>query len=140
MPPPSTVLDYLQTTSAAMENGYTADCVFHACTIAELLLAAGHPAWIGRLHPVTMLGEHVFHEPLIPRRFTGKHARTWNTHYLCCSDGLALDPMLGTPIALDDYAMATFGKPFEITEHLSTEQMASLWRNGELRAAFLRRR
>jgi hypothetical protein len=139
MTAPPSVLEYLQTTSAAMEHGYTADCVTHACNIADLLLSAGREAWIGRLRDITKLRDDVFHGPLIPRRFTGGHARTWNVHYVCCSGTEVYDPMLAEPVGIEQYSLAAFGNPLEVTEHLSPEVTATLWRTGELKASFLRR-
>ncbi|HEX9985873.1 MAG TPA: hypothetical protein VGF69_21615 [Thermoanaerobaculia bacterium] len=138
MTAPASVLDYLQTTSAAMDRGYTADCVAHACAVADLLLSAGREAWIGRLRDVTQLGEDVFHGPLIPRRFTGDQARTWNVHYVCCSGTDVYDPMLGAPVSIEHYSLAAFGKPLDVTEHLSPQATANLWRTGALKASFRR--
>jgi hypothetical protein len=125
--------EYLEQTSAAMAGGYTADCVVHACALAELLLDAGRAPWIGRLRHITQRAGHVFHEPLVPNRFRGT---TWNTHYVCCCDGEVYDPILGRPVAVEDYAREVFGLDLEIAEHLSEEATARMTRDGTLKDAF----
>jgi hypothetical protein len=129
-----TALDYLRNTSAAMTDRYgAADCVTHAIAVAERLLAERRAPWIGRLRHITMRGENVFHEPLTPLRF---RSSTWNTHYVCCCDGTAFDPILGEPVPLSDYAQAVFGHAIDVAEHLSPEETARLAREGKLRDAF----
>jgi transposase InsO family protein len=125
--------EYLERTSAAMAGGYTADCVVHACALAELLLGAGRAPWIGRLRYITRRGDQQFHEPLVPLRFRGT---TWNTHYVCCCDGEVYDPIPGRTVAVDDYAREVFGVELEIAEHLSAEETARMAREGTLKEAF----
>jgi hypothetical protein len=129
-----TAPDYLRTTSAAMTDRYTAaDCVTHAMAVAERLHAAGRAPWIGRIRHVTTRGEDLFHEPLIPLRF---RSSCWNTHYVCCCDGNAYDPILGQPVRLPDYTRAVFGHEIDVAEHLSPEETARLAREGKLWEAF----
>lgn len=110
-----------------------ADCVAHAIAIAERLLAEGREPWIGRLRHITTRGSDVIHEPLTPLRF---RTSTWNTHYVCCCDGEAWDPILESPVPLGDYARAVFGHDLVVAEHLSAEETARLAGEGELRKAF----
>jgi hypothetical protein len=121
-----------------MNGGYTFDCVTHACALAKLLLDEGRQPWIGRLREVRQEGEHVFHAPLIPARFTGPHARTWNTHYVCCEGGDVYDPIAGAPLPIDRYAEAVFGRALPVAEHWSVGATADLLRRGELRQSFRR--
>jgi len=102
-----------------MAGGYTADCVAHACALAELLLDAGRAPWIGRL------------------RFRGT---TWNTHYVCCCDGEVYDPIPGRTLAVEEYAREVFGLDVELAEHLSAEATARMAREGTLKDAFRVRR
>jgi hypothetical protein len=116
-----------------MENGYSEDCVAHACRLAELLLAEGRAPWIGRIREAIDRGDHVFHGPLIPKRFP---AITWNTHYVCCCEGEVHDPLAGTPVAIDQYARTLFGREIEIEVHLDAEATRRLVDRGELRVSF----
>jgi hypothetical protein len=129
-------LQYLARMSAAMTAGYVADCVTHACALADLLLRSNHAPWIARLHLTTPTSAGVFHVPLIPKRFTGTQAVTWNTHYVCCADGEAYDPMLSRPIPLERYGREAFGLDATPAPFLSPERTAALWRDGALRRAF----
>ena len=129
-------LEYLANTSAAMANGYVADCVTHACAIADLLLRAHDSPSIARLRVIMRTGDRVFYAPLIPKRFTGAQAVTWNTHYVCCLRGAAYDPMLAQPVAIENYCQEAFGIAATLEEHLSPDTVATLWREGALRQAF----
>jgi hypothetical protein len=128
--------DYLLKTSAAMTNGYVADCVTHACAIADLLLRSSRSPWIARVRRTTHTVDGVLHEPLIPKRFTGTQAVTWTTHYVCCENGAAYDPMLARPVPIDRYCDEVFGLHGPLDVHLSSEATAALWRDGALRQAF----
>lgn len=121
-----------------MDGGYTFDCVTHACALAKLLLDAGRRPWIGRLRDVSRYGDDVFYAPLIPTRFTGKHARCWNTHYVCCADGHVYDPIAGAPLPVERYAEAVFGRVLPVEEHWPADATADLLERGELRQSFRR--
>ena len=133
LPGSQAAVDYLVRVSAAMAQGYVANCVTHACALAEILLLADHAPWIGRLHLTTRTGDRVFHVPLIPKRFGGV---TWNTHYVCCLGEVAFDPMLDRPVATDRYCREAFGLDAMLEPHLSPEATAALWREGTLKQAF----
>ena len=138
--PDDTALEYLSRTSAEMANGYVANCVTHACAIADLLLRSKRSPWIARLRRITQTDAGEFHWPLNPRRFTGPHAVTWNTHYVCCLDDTVYDPIAGTPLPLDRYCQEVFGIDGPLVEHLSSDETAALWREGTLKGAFPPRR
>ncbi len=121
-----------------MEDGHTFDCVTHACALAQLLFEERRQPWIGRLRDVTETPAGAFHAPLIPMRFTGHAARTWNTHYVCCADGDVYDPIVGAPVPIDGYAEVVFGRMLPVQEHWSADETAELLRRGELRQSFRR--
>jgi len=106
--------EYLRQASAEMADRYSGDCLKHAHAIRDLLVAEGKDAWIGRLRKTETFGETTFHAPLTPLRFRGRKGPTWTTHYVCCSDGKAHDPLLGAAVPLDGYSMAVFGEELEI--------------------------
>ena len=128
--------DYLRETSLAMADRYSADCVTHACAIAELLLAERAAPWIGRLRHRTSDGDRVMHWPLIPTRFSGKSGPTWTTHYVACAGVLVYDPIVGVPIDTDCYASTVFGKHLDIETHLDSEATERLLLSGGIRATF----
>ena len=121
-----------------MEDGYTFDCVTHACALAQRLFDEGRQPWIGRMRDVIQTPAGAFHAPLIPQRFTGKAARTWNTHYICCAGAEVYDPIVGRPLPADRYAQAVFGKTLPVEEHWPDDATAELLRRGELRQSFRR--
>jgi hypothetical protein len=109
--------EYLEQVSAAMlPDAYPGDCLAHARAVAELLRAEGKQPWIGMLRKVEQREAGRFHAPLIPRRFSGCSVPAWTTHYVCCCDGLAYDPLLGRPEPLETYSTAVFGCEIPITE------------------------
>lgn len=91
----------------------TYDCLKEARAVAARLRAEGKSPWIGRLRKIERIGEERFHHPLIPR-VPGVPA--FNTHYVCCCDGFAYDPLLGGKAEpLESYAQTLFGLDVEIT-------------------------
>jgi hypothetical protein len=121
------VMQALQDLSDSMRDDYVADCVTHARALAELLLAGGASPWIGRLRVIEQRPIGTFHVPLIPKRFP---RRTWNTHYVCCLGDDAYDPIAGTPLPVDAYAMAVFGREIAVERYLDEEETAARLRDG----------
>jgi hypothetical protein len=116
-----------------MQDGYTENCVTHACAIARLLLAERRAPWIGRLREVIPHGDTTFHAPLTPKRF---QAVTWNTHYVCCSGDQVFDPMVGEAIAVAEYASHVFGREIPVEEFLNALVTEILLHEGRLKQAF----
>jgi hypothetical protein len=106
--------DYLRAVSESMSDRYVGDCLVHAREIHALLIAEGRDAWIGRLRKTEQRGATTFHAPLMPLRFRGRAGATWTTHYVCCSDGEAYDPLLGVPVSLAGYSLAVFGLEIDV--------------------------
>lgn len=121
-----------------MSDGYSLDCVAHACALAELLAGEGRRPWIGRLRDTIETEKGVYYQPLIPSRFAGRQAPTWNTHYVCCEGGDVYDPIAGAPLPAERYAEAVFGRALPVVEHFSADATADLLRRGELRPSFRR--
>lgn len=128
-------MDYLLEYSA-LDQGYSGDCVTHACRLAELLFAEGQSPWIGRLRDVSRTAAGVFHGPLTPRGLVGRNARTWTTHYVACVGDSVYDPLAGMPIALAEYSSSVFGREIPIETFLDAEATAQLCRLDTLHAAF----
>ena len=91
------------------------DCLEQARAVAALLAAEGKKPWIGMLREVEERPTGRFHLPLIPRHFRGKSLPAWTTHYVCCCDGYAYDPLLGRPEPLETYSTTLFGRDIPIT-------------------------
>lgn len=127
-------LRYLREVSASMTAGYPADCVAHAMRLAELLRSDGAHPWIGRIRDLVVEGDRAISRPLIPLRFSGPGKPQWSTHYVCCSDGLAYDPLAGEPVPVDDLALRVFGAKHDVTEAVPSSLVESLLREGTLRA------
>ena len=91
------------------------DCLEQAHAVAALLAAEWKKPWIGMLREVEERPAGRFHLPLIPRHFRGKSLPAWTTHYVCCCDGYAYDPLLGRPEPLETYSTTLFGRDIPIT-------------------------
>ena len=104
---------YFEEQSALVRSGGYWNCLTAARELSALLLAAGRSPWIAQLRKTESRGEQVFHAPLTPRVIGV--AATWTTHYVCCCDELAYDPVAGRAIPLETYSLEVFG------EQISTE-------------------
>jgi hypothetical protein len=133
---PGTAVDYLAEVSAALDGGYPADCVTHACRLAELLLAEGKKPWIARLRDVQHVASGVFHGPLTPLRLAGRKGPTWTTHYVTCEADIVFDPLAGTPVRLTEYPLIVFGRVIPMDIFLDADATADLCARAELRTAF----
>jgi hypothetical protein len=50
------------------------------------------------------------------RGLSGASVRAWTTHYVCCREGQAYDPLLGRREPLETYSTVLFGRVIAITE------------------------
>jgi hypothetical protein len=128
-------VEYLHEISATMEDGYTGDCVTHACRLTELLLAEGRKPWIARLRDVRKTAAGVFHGPLTPIRLAGREGPTWTTHYVACDGDDVYDPLNATPVAIGEYSVTAFGREIGIERFMDAATTADLCRANELHAA-----
>jgi hypothetical protein len=106
-------IEYLHAVSKQIDDTYPGDCRKHAEELAKLLRHEGRQPWIGRLRKTTELNGSTLHHPLIALRFRGRGLRAipaWTTHYVCCCDGLAYDPLLGEPVPIESYSERAFGE------------------------------
>jgi hypothetical protein len=133
---PGTACDYLRQISSALDGGYPADCVTHACRLAGLLYAEGKKPWVARLRDVRQSVSGVFHGPLTPLRLAGRRGPTWTTHYVTCEGDLVYDPLTGTPVAMAEYPVLAFGRTIPMERFLDEAATAELCRRKELRSAF----
>ena len=102
------VIAYLEEQSALVRSGGNWNCLAAARELASLLVSEGRRPWIARLRKTEMHPTHVFHGPLIPR--VEGVAATWTTHYVCCCDGNAYDPLVGEVLPIETYSLKVFGE------------------------------
>lgn len=103
----ASVIAYLEEQSALVRSGGYWNCLVAAQKLSAALLAEGRSPWLARLRKPVATGGEVFHAPLTPR--VPGVAATWTTHYVCCCDGTAYDPVAGRPIRLETYVSEVFG-------------------------------
>ena len=125
---PVSALQYIRQLSAAMEAGYTGDCLAHAYRVAELLLAEARAPWIGRIRHIEQLGAEEFRGYLLPLRYAGHGMAAWTTHYVACAGGEAFDPLVGEPAGIDTFSELVFGKALPVVVHLDEAETERLLR------------
>jgi hypothetical protein len=103
-------VNYLRERSAQLEHELPGDCLDEASKIAELLIAEGKHPWIGRIRD--QRGD--FAGPLYAWRFEGRNAPAWTTHYVCCADDLAYDPLAGEAVPVHELAERVFGRSLPV--------------------------
>ena len=108
---PPAVIACLEEQSALVRLGGYWNCLAAARKLAALLLSEGRSPWVMRLRKPEMVGERVFHAPLIPLALGV--AAAWTTHYVSCCDGMAYDPVAGRPLRLETYSLEVFGEQIQ---------------------------
>ena len=106
---------------ALFRSGGYWNCLAAARKLSALLLADGRSPWIARLRKTVAVEDEVFHVPLIPR--VQGIAATWTTHYVCCCDGMAYDPVAGRVIRLENYSMELFRKDIPAELFVPTDEL-----------------
>lgn len=117
----SPVITFLKEQTAIVRSGSYWNCMVAARKLASLLIDSGRSPWIARLRKTLKMGDEVFHAPLTPR-VPGIYA-TWTSHYVCCCDGIAYDPIAGKAMRLEDYTLKMFGEQLPMEVFVSTDQL-----------------
>lgn len=105
--------DYLTRVHALIRDRYSGDCVARAREVASLLQNSGREATLLRFRRRTTIDGQLTVWPLTPLMYLGRSGPTWNTHYVCCSNDLVYDPIIGAPVPLAGYAMQVFGQEID---------------------------
>jgi hypothetical protein len=117
----SKLLEYLTERCQLLADGYQANCLAIARDIARLLIESESRPFIVCLSKVEARGRDIFHYPLIPKKYGGRV--TWTKHYVCCSAGMAYDPILEEPVPLEQYCAIVFGEDFPMERFISEERI-----------------
>ena len=115
-------MNYLRERSAQLDHELPGDCIDEAIIVARLLIAEGRQPWIGRIRD--RRGD--FSGLLYPWRFAGRQAMGWTTHYVCCADDLAFDPIAGEPVPVSEFAERVFQRKLEIERLLDVRDIENL--------------
>jgi hypothetical protein len=117
----SSVIAFLEEQSGIVRSGGYWNCLAAALELSALLLAEGRRPWIARLRKTQDAGDHIFHAPLIPR--AQGVAATWTTHYVCCCEEMAYDPVAGRVIQLEGYTMEIFGEQISLEVFVTADAL-----------------
>ena len=125
---PKTVLDYLRDKHETIINDYKTpngqyaeSCSLIAIDIAKLLLQAGRKPYIAGISEKIHKAGFIQPKTLAPTIY--KDRITWGAHQVCCCDGQAFDPILKTPIAIEDYIKTVFGEDIKMEVLIPPEQV-----------------
>jgi hypothetical protein len=127
---PSRSAAYLEEQSALVRSGCYWNCLAAARELSALLSAEGKTPWIARLRETETLDGETFHHPLIPRGLGVSLA--WTTHYVCCCDGLAYDPVASQPAQLEVYTLDVFGKQIAMEVFVAAAELPAYLASGQL--------
>jgi hypothetical protein len=111
----------LEEQAALVRAGGYWDCLVAARELAALLLAEGRKPWLARLRRTQDLDGRVFHAPLTPR--VQGVAATWTTHYVCCCDEMAYEPVAGRAVRLEAYGPEVFGLEIPLEVFVAADEL-----------------
>ena len=108
------------------EKGRIADCHKIANEIYDMLVSEGKFPFLAEFS-IEWQTEKPYEEELVPLRYNREIERDkakvekggegwkdkmvpWKTHFFCCCDGLAFDPIMGEPVPIEEYSTRVFGR------------------------------
>lgn len=125
---PSSVLRHLSERHGTIIHDYlTPDrstsehCGLIAYEIAKLLLHEGYEPYIGVVAEDAKDTYFIRPKVLFPQIYGGRVA--WGAHQVCCSDDMAYDPIVGSPIDLYKYTREVFGEDIQMGVLVSREKL-----------------
>ena len=86
-------------------------CVAQAIELYDILTQENKSPYIMQVYEIDE--ETLGPKGLLPLAFEGKGIPK-PRHWVCCSDDLAYDPLVGEPIALENYCKTIFGRDYEM--------------------------
>lgn len=122
------VITYLEEQGALVRSSGYWNCLVAARNLSALLLAENRNPWIARLRKRETIGEHVFYGPLIAAGI----ARAWTTHYVCCCDEMAYDPVAGKALRLEGYTQKVFGEQISMEVFVPAEELPAYLAGNQL--------
>ena len=120
---PIAVIACLEEQGALVRSGGYWNCLAAARELSALLRSEGRSPWIARLRKRQRRRGQVFHAPLIPR--AAGVAATWTTHYVCCCDAIAYDPVAGKAIRLEVYSLEVFGEQIPLEVFVPADELSA---------------
>jgi hypothetical protein len=119
---PLSLNEYLQSQHRLLTSGDYWNCLTATKVIARYLLAEGRRPWIARLRKTELRSDGVFHARLTPQGLLP--LRTWTTHYVCCCDDVAYEPVAGRTVPLESYSADVFGQEIPLEVFVSVADLA----------------
>ena len=106
-----------------LATDYNVHCLDIAQQVAEKLIADNLAPQIEMVYQENH-GEDGYTqiEEFLPERYRGT-IKPWHSHYVCCTDTHAFDPILGRPVLKTDYTTLAFGKNIELKICLLPDQV-----------------
>ncbi len=116
------ILDYLQQRHLSLNNDYrmppprsnfSESCHYVYEEIAKLCRKHGYEPKLFHVRGMK-LAEGVNTESLLPKRYQGRVE--WGGHLVCVVGNTVLDPLVGIPLSMEEYAETIFESPVDLLE------------------------
>ncbi len=116
------ILEYLQQRHLSLNNDYrmpppqsnfSESCHYVYNEIANLCRKYGYEPKLFRVRGKKLAGE-VNTKSLIPKRYQGRVV--WGGHLVCVVGNTVLDPLVGIPLSMEEYAETVFENPVDLRE------------------------
>lgn len=111
------------------DGNHSESCSLIALEIAEKLRVLDKEAYIVRFNENFRSSLILTSKALVPVIFQGRVV--WYTHIVCCSEGLAYDPLCEKPIPLEEYANEVFGEEIAFEIVWSRDQIDEVLKRGK---------
>jgi len=119
-------IEYLKKRFTELDNNYklpdnkhAESCLNIAVEVAGLLISEGGKPYIIAIDGKKI--DSINTEAISPARYEGKVE--WGRHLVCANDGIVYDPMIGEPVALEEYVQSAFTKPVDATVRVAQDAM-----------------
>jgi hypothetical protein len=109
---------YLENDYKDESGQHTDSCFLNAIDLGVLLRNEGKKPHILIIRGETDETGDRNRVALVPKPFNGRVQ--WGAHIVCEAEGVVYDPMLDTPLPLEEYLEAAFTQKVEIEDHTQT--------------------
>lgn len=106
------------------EDGSYFSCSEIARNIESILKSMGKTPTLFIVRGSPVENSPWFTKPLVPKAYDGRIE--WDEHYVCFSEGMAYEPVLGKPVLAADYSNEMFGGDAEIFPVFGKEDFMEL--------------
>lgn len=108
-------------------DGLAANCGEIAADIAILLTNAGEKPYLLSINASTEMVNGVKKYGEVMAKVYKEKGRSWGSHIVCVNEGVVYDPILETPLPLEEYLSTVFVGPVETYIDMTHESFKELY-------------